>query len=230
MILEGLSKGIGMLFSADPELWGIILLTLRVSGTATALSVALGVPLGAFLALSSFPGRRGLISLINTGMGLPPVVAGLWVSLLLWRYGPLGFLGLMYTPAAMIVAQTSLALPVVAGLTLAGIGGLNPKLSLQIQALGASRWQMYWLLIREARYSVLAAVIAGFGAAVSEVGASMMVGGNILGQTRVMTTATVMEVSKGSFDAALALSLVLLFLVYGATAVLTWVQQGGRAR
>lgn len=230
MILEGLSKAIGMLFSADPELWGIVLLTLRVSGTATALSVALGVPLGAFLALSSFPGRRLLISLINTGMGLPPVVAGLWVSLLLWRYGLLGFLGLMYTSTAMIVAQTALALPVVTGLTLAGVGGLNPKLSLQIQALGASRLQRYWLLIAEARFSVLAAVMAGFGAAVSEVGASMMVGGNILGQTRVLTTATVMEVSKGNFDVALALSLVLLVLAYGATAALTWVQQGGRAR
>lgn len=230
MILDGVFKGIGMLLSADPELWKIIFLTLRVSGTATALSVAVGVPLGVCMALASFPGRRVLISLINTGLGLPPVVAGLWVSLLFWRYGPLGFLGLMYSPAAMIIAQTVLALPVVAGLTLAGVGGLNPRLRLQIEALGASKPQMYWLLVSEARYSVMAAVMAGFGAAVSEVGASMMVGGNILGQTRVLTTATVMEVSKGNFDAALALGLVLLVLAYGATAALTWIQQGGRNR
>lgn len=217
-----------MLRKGDPELLRITWLTLKVSGTATFISLFLGVPVGILLALGHFPGRRFLISLVNTGMGLPPVVVGLWVSLLLARYGPLGFLHLLFTPSAMIIAQTVIAAPVVAGFTLAAIGQLNPKLTLQILALGASRLQLWWLLVREARLGILAAVIAGFGAAVSEVGASMAVGGNVVGQTRVLTTATVMEVSKGEYPTALAISVVLLLLAYGVTAVLTYLQQRGR--
>lgn len=228
LIWQGLQKAAELLVSGDPELWSITYLTLRVSGTATLISILIGVPAGVALALGRFPGRRFLISLVNTGMGLPPVVVGLWVSLLLWRYGPLGFLGLMYSPAAMVVAQAVIATPVVAGFTLAGIGQLNPKLTLQILALGASRWQLCWLLVREARLSILAAVIAGFGAVVSEVGASMMVGGNVRGQTRVLTTATVMEVAKGNFDVAIALSVILMLLAYGVTLALTILQQRGR--
>ncbi len=229
LIGQGLKKAVEMLAAGDPELWRVTWLTLRVSGAATLISMLLGLPVGVALALSRFPGRRLLISLVNTGMGLPPVVVGLWVSLLLWRYGPLGFLGLMYTPTAMVVAQAVIATPVVAGFTVAGIGQLNPKLTLQILALGASRPQLYWLLIREARLSILAAVIAGFGAVVSEVGASMMVGGNVLGQTRVLTTATVMEVSRGHFDLAIAISLILLLLAYTVTLALTLLQQRGRS-
>ncbi|BDG62268.1 ABC transporter permease [Caldinitratiruptor microaerophilus] len=228
LVWQGLVRAFEMLLAGDPELGRITWLTLRVSGTATLVSVVLGVPTGVLLALGRFPGRRLLISLVNTGMGLPPVVVGLWVSLLLWRYGPLGFLNLMYTPAAMVIAQSVIATPVVAAFTVAGVGQLNPRLALQITAMGASRWQLYWLLVREARLSILAAVIAGFGSVVSEVGASMMVGGNVLGQTRVLTTATVMEVSKGNFDVALALSVILLALTYGVTAVLTLVQQRRR--
>lgn len=228
LVWQGLLRAFHMLLAGDPELGRITWLTLRVSGTATLVSVVLGLPTGVLLALGRFPGRRLLISLVNTGMGLPPVVVGLWVSLLLWRYGPLGFLNLMYTPAAMVVAQSVIATPVVAAFTVAGVGQLNPRLALQITAMGASRWQLYWLLVREARLSILAAVIAGFGSVVSEVGASMMVGGNVLGQTRVLTTATVMEVSKGNFDVALALSVILLALTYGVTAVLTLVQQRRR--
>lgn len=224
----GLKEAAILLWSRDPEVLRITLLTLRVSGSATFISMLLGVPVGIALALARFPGRRVLISLVNLGMGLPPVVVGLVVSILLWRYGPLGALGLMYTPTAMVVAQTLIAAPVVAGFTVAGIGQLDPQLQMQIRALGASRAQLYWLLVREARLSILAAVIAGFGAVVSEIGASMMVGGNIVGQTRVMTTAVAMEVSKGNYPLALGISFLLLLLAYVVTALLTWFQQRGR--
>ncbi|MCL6451562.1 MAG: ABC transporter permease [Acetobacteraceae bacterium] len=211
-------------------MWAITWLTLRVSATGTLLSLLLGVPLGTFLGLSSFPGRRLALSLVNVGMGLPPVVAGLWVSLFLWRSGPLGRLELMYTPAAMAIAQAVIAAPIVTGLCAAAVQAVNPRLRLQILSLGASPTQMLWLLLREARLGLLAAVMAGFGAAVSEVGASMMVGGNVLGQTRVLTTATLMEVSRGHFDVAIALSVILMALAFGITAALTAVQQRGERR
>ena len=229
LILEGIKQAVVLLFAGDREVWAVTLLTLKVSGTATLISVGFGVPLGVFLALASFPGRKFVISLINTGMGLPPVVAGLVVTVFLWRNGPLGIIRLLYTPSAMVVAQTFIAAPIVIGLTLAAIGGLNPKLRLQLLALGASRAQLLWALLREARLSLLAAVMAGFGGVISEVGASMMVGGNIRGQTRVLTTATVMEVSKGNFDVAFALSTILLAITYGVTLALTLLQQRRRA-
>jgi tungstate transport system permease protein len=227
-IWQGLLKAIELIITGDSEVMRIILLTLRVSGTATLISVLIGIPTGILLALIRFRGRRLIVSMVNTGMGLPPVVVGLWVSVMLWRYGPLGVLGMMYTPTAMIVAQCVIAMPIVVGFTLAGIQQLNPKLRLQIMAMGASRWQVYWLLIREARLAILAAVIAGFGGAISEVGASMMVGGNVLGETRVATTAIVMEVGKGNFDDAMALSLLLLGLAWGVTYALTLAQQRER--
>ena len=229
MIWQGLVKAFELLLNGDREIIGITLLTLKVSGTATLISVLIGVPLGAFLALSVFPGRKILVSVVNFGMGLPPVVVGLWVSIFLWRYGPLGFLGLMYTPSAIIVAQAVIASPIVTGFSIAAIQQLNPKIRLQIMSLGATWWQTLFLLAREARMGLLAAVMAGFGGVVSEVGASMMVGGNIQGQTRVLTTATVMEVSKGNFDTAIAISLILMVLAYGITLFLTIIQQQRRA-
>ncbi|TYO97229.1 ABC transporter permease [Desulfallas thermosapovorans] len=228
MVWEGLVKAVQMLLSGDPEVLRITWFTLRVSGTATIISLLIGVPLGLFLAFKVFPGRNVAVSLVNMGMGLPPVVVGLWVSLLLWRSGPLGFLDLIYTPSAIIIAQAVIASPIVTGFSMAAIGQLNPKIRLQILALGASRWQLYWLLIKEARLGLLAAVIAGFGGVVSEVGAAMMVGGNILGQTRTLTTATVMEVNKGNFDIGIALSVILLLLAYVVTFTLTLLQQKGR--
>jgi len=210
------------------EIGQIILLTMQVSGTATLLSVIGGVPFGLWLALREFRGKRVLSSLLNFGMGLPPVVVGLFVSLCLWRYGPFGDLGLMYSPTAMIIAQTIIAMPIVAGLSFAAIESLNPKLRLQLVSLGASQWQVSLLLVREARLGLMAAVIAGFGRVISEVGASMMVGGNIKGETRVLTTATVMEVGKGNFDLAIALSLVLLLGAFAVVVLLTWLQHGGR--
>lgn len=217
-----------LLLSGDAEVLRVAILSLQVSLTATALSLALGLPLGTWLALARFPGRHLLLGLVNTGMGMPPVVAGLVITIFLWRSGPLGALGLLYTPTAIVVAQLALATPLVTGLTVAAMQQLNPKLRLQILSLGATRWQLLWLLVREARLPLLAAVMAGFGAVISEVGAAMMVGGNIAGQTRVLTTAIVLETSKGNFDLALALGLLLLALMYAVNLGLTWVQQRER--
>ena len=225
MIYEGLVKAIELMLMLDPQVLEISWLTLKVSGTATFVSVLLGVPLGTYLALADFPGRRVIVSIVNFGMGLPPVVVGLWVSIFLWRSGPFGSLGIIYTPAAMIIAQAIIAAPVVTSFTLATMQQTSYKLRLQILALGANRFQLLWYLLREARLGLLSAIIAGFGAVVSEVGASMMVGGNILGETRVLTTATVIEVNKGNFELAIALSLVLLGLAYGVTLILTLIQQ-----
>jgi tungstate transport system permease protein len=229
LIWDGLCQAFRLLFTGDAELWRIALLTLRVSGLATLLSILVGVPLGVGLAMARFPGLRFLMALVNTGMGMPPVVVGLWVTILFWRSGPLGAFGLMYTPTAMVIAQCVIALPVITAFTAAGVAQLDPKLVLQIRSLGASRWQLLLLIVREARLSVLAAVIAGFGGVVSEVGASMMVGGNILGQTRVLTTSIVMEVSRGNFAVALGLSVMLLFLTFLVVAGLTVLQRRGQA-
>ncbi|MBI4312232.1 MAG: ABC transporter permease [Chloroflexi bacterium] len=228
MLWEGLKQAFRLLATGDRETYRIMLLSLEVSGVATLLSMAAGLPLGVFLGLSRFPGRNALLALVNMGMGLPPVVAGLLVSIVLWRSGPLGSLRLLYTPQAMIIAQFLLAAPLVTALTVAAIQQLNPKLRVQVLALGASRWQMLLLLLREARLPLLAALMAGFGAVISEVGASLMVGGNILGQTRVLTTATVMEVGKGDFALAIALGVILLLLVYSASFIITMLQQRGR--
>jgi tungstate transport system permease protein len=228
LLLIGTKHAFWLLLSGDPEVWRITLLSLQISLLATSVSLLLGIPLGTFLALTPFPGRRFVISVVNTGMSLPPVVVGLFATVFLWRSGPLGFLHLLYTPMAMVLAQVIIAAPIVSGLTLAAIQQLNPKLRLQILALGASRVQLVWLLLREARLPLLAAVMAGFGGVISEIGASMMVGGNLLGHTRVLTTATVMETGKGNFDVAIALSVILLLLIFGVNAVLTYTQQRQR--
>lgn len=225
LIWQGIKEAFRLLLTGDPEVVEIVLSTLLVSGTATIISVIIGVPLGTLIALNSFPGRKFTLSLVNTGMGMPPVVVGLWVSIFLWRSGPFGFLNILYTKTAMIIAQAIIASPVVVGLTAAAIGQTDPKLRLQIRALGANGFQYLWYLLREVRFSLFAAIIAGFGAVVSEIGASMMVGGNIKGMTRVLTTATTLEVSKGNFDLAIALSIILMLLAYGVTFWLTQLQQ-----
>lgn len=225
---QGLVEALRLLLSGDPEVYEVILRTVHVSGTATIIGMLIGLPLGTVLALSSFPGRKLVISLINFGMGLPPVVVGLWVWLTLSRYGPLGILELLYTPTAMIIAQVIIAAPIITGFTIAAIQSLNPKIRLQILALGASKLQLLWLLLRESRLGLLAAVIAGFGGAVSEVGASMMVGGNLKGYTMVLTTTTVLEVNKGNWQIATAFSIILLLLAFGVTVALTLAQQRGR--
>ncbi|PIV25904.1 MAG: tungstate transporter permease [Anaerolineae bacterium CG03_land_8_20_14_0_80_58_20] len=210
------------------DLFPITLLSLQVSTLATLISLLVGLPLGTALALSKFPGRAFIMSLINTGMALPPVVVGLFVAMLLWRSGPLGDLKLIYTPAAIVIAQTIISAPVVTGLTAAALQQLDPRLRLQLYGLGASRIQMIFSLWREARLPLLAALMAGFGSVISEVGASMMVGGNIKGQTRVLTTAIVLETGKGEFETAIALSVFLLTITFLVNWALTAIQQRGR--
>lgn len=230
LIYEGIKKAFWLLVSFDPEVIGITLLSVKVSGSATLISLVIGITVGASVALTRFPGRRIVVSLINTGMALPPVVVGLFVTISLWRNGPLGILGILYTPLAMIIAQAIIATPIVTGITLAAVQQLPAKLRLQILALGATRFQMLWILIKEAKLSLLAAVMAGFGGVISEVGASIMVGGNIKGYSRVLTTATVMETGRGNFDVAIALSIILLLLAYLINLVLTQIQQRERRR
>ena len=214
LIFEGLSDAFWLLFYRDSDVVDIILLTLRVSGFAIILATGIGVPLGAFLGVWQFRGRGLAISIVNTGMGAPPVVVGLVVMILLWRSGVLGGLGILYTPWAMVLAQTVLALPIVVGFTMAAIAQIDPLFRLQLLALGASQTQAMWILILETRLSILAAV--------------MMVGGNIKGETRVLTTATVMESNRGEFGTAIALGSILLALTFAVIALLTYMQQRSR--
>jgi tungstate transport system permease protein len=213
---EGLLQALRLLLDLDPDLFEIIGLSLRVSGLALAISVALGLPLGAWLGWRRFRGRRLAVALLYTGMGLPPVVVGLSVYLLLSRQGPLGGLGWLFTPRAMIIAQVVLALPLVAGFTMTALAAIPPEMALQIRSLGATPLQTHLTLLFEARAGVLAAIVAGFGAIISEVGSVMIVGGNIAHKTRVLTTAIVLETGKGNFDLAIALGIILLILAFGA--------------
>ena len=225
LILEGIKKAFELIVSLDPEVLGITLLSLQVSGLATFISLVIGVSAGTAVALANFRGRKFIISLINTGMGLPPVVVGLFVTIMIWRNGPFGFLEILYTPSAIIIAQSIIATPIIMGISLAAIQQLPENLRLQILSLGATRLQMVWVLIKEARLPLLAAVMAGFGGVISEVGASIMVGGNIKGYSRVLTTATVMETGKGNFDVAIALGIILLLLAFMVNLILTQIQQ-----
>jgi tungstate transport system permease protein len=225
LVVAGLRHALALLVSGDAEVWSILLLSLQVSGTATLLALALGIPSGAALALARFPGRTLLVSAVNTGMGLPPVVVGLFVTLLLWRSGPFGDWEALYTPAAIVLAQAVIATPIVTGITVAAVQNVPAPFRLQLLGLGASRLQMVWVVLREARLPMLAAVMAGFGGIISEIGASMMVGGNIKGQTRTLTTAMVLETGKGNFDVAIALSILLLTLVFLVNWLLTVLQQ-----
>ena len=225
LIWDGLREAARLLAQGDAEVIEITLRTLAISASATALALALGVPFGALLALRRFPGRGLIVAAVNTGLGMPPVVVGLLIVLLLWRSGPFGSLNLIYTPYAMVAAQFLLALPLVIGFSLTAIQALPSKLLDQMRALGANRAQMLWLMMRETRLGILAAVMAGFGAAISEVGASMQVGGNLDGDTRVLTTATVLETSRGNFEVAIALGLILVVMAYLVNLALTGVQQ-----
>lgn len=230
LIWEGILKALALLGSLDREVLAITWLSLKVSGSATLVSLVFGISAGTMLALAEFPGKRLLVTLVNTGMGLPPVVVGLFVTIALWRNGPFSFLDILYSPSAMVLAQAVIATPIVTGITVASIQNLPANLKLQILALGATRRQMVMILIREARLPLLAGVMAGFGGVISEVGASIMVGGNIKGYTRVLTTATVMETGRGNFDVAIALSIILLTLCFAVNYILTRIQQRERPR
>ncbi|MFQ5473186.1 MAG: ABC transporter permease [Dehalococcoidia bacterium] len=225
LIWDGLTEAIRLIFTGDGYVFQVTATSLTVSLAATGIAVVIGFSVALLLAFRSHPGRTLTISVFNAGLALPPVTVGLVVAIMLWRTGPLGELRLLYTPTAIIVAQAVIAVPVVTALSIAALQSLHPRLRLQILALGASRWQSALLLFREARLGLLAAVMAGFGAAISEVGATIMVGGNIRGSTRTLTSATVLEVQQGDFETAMAFSLILLALIFAVVLAFTFVQQ-----
>jgi tungstate transport system permease protein len=226
---EGFLKAFSLIFNLDQELLGIILLSLKVSGTALIVSSMIGVPAGAVIGLKKFPGKGFIITLLNTFMGLPPVVVGLFVYLLLSRSGPLGFMGLLYTPSAMVAAQTILALPIVASLCHSAIVTVDPIIGQTAITLGATPYQKAVAIIKEARYGILSSVIAGFGRVMAEVGAILIVGGNIAGYTRVMTTTIALETDKGNFELALALGVILLIISLLINIALHLIQTKGMA-
>jgi tungstate transport system permease protein len=226
-LTQGFLQAVKLIFHLNPELIGIILLSLKVSGLALVIATLLGLPVGAFLGLRRFPGRGIVVSTINTFMGLPPVVVGLFVYLLLSRRGPLGILGLLYTPTAMIAAQTILAAPIVIALCRSAIVSVDPIISKAARTLGATHGQVTVTIIREARYGILSAIIAAFGRVMAEVGSILIVGGNIAGYTRVMTTTIALETDKGNFELALALGIILLLISFLINGALHFVQKKG---
>ncbi len=213
-LLQGLVQAFGLILSLDPALYEVIWLSLYVSGIALAYSTLIGIPLGSLLGMKRFWGRRLIMALLYTGMGFPPVVIGLFIYLMLSRSGPMGVLGWLFTPRAIIVAQTIISFPLVAGFTMAAVMGVDPNLRQQLVSLGATGWQATLAILTEARIGVIVAVIAGFGSVISEVGAVILVGGNIEGKTRTLTTAIVLETRKGNFDLAMALGIILLFISF----------------
>jgi tungstate transport system permease protein len=213
----------------NPDLVDIVSLSLRVSGVALLFSTLVGIPIGSLLGLSRFRGRRLVVALLYTGMGFPPVVVGLFTYLMLSHSGPLGQLGweavpALFTPGAMIAAQTIISFPLVAGFAMAAVMGVDPQLRQQVRSLGATAWQATLTILAEARLGVVVSIIAGFGSIISEVGAVMLVGGNIEHRTRVLTTAIVLETRKGNFDLAMALGLILLSLSFLANAAMLLLQ------
>jgi tungstate transport system permease protein len=226
-----LKEALRLVISLDATVVEIALRSLSVTIAALAISTLLGIPLGAWLALTRFPGKRVLTAFIYTGMGLPPVVVGLAVFLFLSRSGPLGELGWLFTTRAMVIAQVIIATPLIIGVTMSSVAGVDPALRPQMRALGATHWQATRAQLFEARFGVIVGIVAGFGSIISEVGAVMLVGGNIAGRTRVLTTAIVLETRQGKFDLALALGIILLLISFLANAVLVALQArtGGQA-
>lgn len=228
-IIEGFAAAFRLIIGLNPELLRIILLSLQVSGSALVAATLLGLPVGACLALRRVPLRGLMISLLNTGMGLPPVAVGLFLYLLLSRSGPLGFIGLLYTPAAMVIAQAILAFPIVAALSQAAIAGVDPIIRQAAVTLGATPFQESLAVVREARYAIVAGILAGLGRVMAEVGAIIIVGGNIAGYTRVMTTTIALETDKGNFELAIALGIILLAISFSITVALRFFQRLGQS-
>lgn len=223
-MIEALREALRLIFSLDPGVVEIALRSLQVTVSALAISIVIGIPLGAWLALGHFSGKKLVTALVYTGMGLPPVVVGLGVFLVFSRSGPLGDWGWLFTSAAMVVAQVIIATPLVMGVTMSSVAGINPDLRPQLRALGATPWQATWAQLIEARNGIIVGIVAGFGSIISEVGAVMLVGGNIAGRTRVLTTAIVLETRQGNFDIALALGIILLLLSFAANSALIVLQ------
>lgn len=228
-LIGGLTKAFSLILHLNPELFGIIFLSLKVSGLALVIATLFGLPTGAILGLSRFRGQSVSVSVMNTLMGLPPVVVGLFVYLLLSRRGPLGFMGLLYSPPAMILAQTILSFPIVASLCHSAIVNVDPIIRQAATTLGATPGQVTMTIIREARYGIMSAVIAAFGRVMAEVGAILIVGGNIAGYTRVMTTTIALETDKGNFELALALGIILLSISFVINVLLHVIQRKGTA-
>ena len=228
-IVDGLGEAIRRLVGLDPAVREAASASLAVSGTATVLALVSGIPLGALLGMARFRGRTFALSLVNTGMGLPPVVVGLLIALLVYRTGPLGDLGLYCTRPAMIAAQYLLAVPEVIGLTAIAMQTVDPMLRVQLLALGANSWQTLLILIRETRLLLISAAMAAFGAVISEMGASLMTGCNLKGDTRILTTLIVLDTSAGDFAGAIALAFVLLAVVFVVNGITTWAQQRSRS-
>jgi tungstate transport system permease protein len=226
--LDGLREAIRLIVSLDPVVVEIAARSLAVTAGALAISVVIGAPLGAWFALTTFPGKRIITTLIYTGMGLPPVVVGLVVYLFLSRSGALGDLGWLFSIKAMVIAQTIIATPIIIGVTMSSVAAIPSALGLQLQSLGATRLQAMVTILREARMGVIVGLAAGFGSIISEVGAVMLVGGNIDGHTRVLTTAIVLETRQGNFDLALAFGIILLTLSFLSNFLLVLLQQPGR--
>ncbi|MFZ5448960.1 MAG: ABC transporter permease [Thermodesulfobacteriota bacterium] len=229
-IIYGFIGAFKLIITINTELFNIILLSLKVSGSALALATLLGLPMGAVLAWRPVPLRGLIMSLLNTGMGLPPVVAGLFLYLILSRSGPLGVLGLLYTPLAMVIVQAILAFPIVASLSHAAIVKVDPVIRQAAITMGATPLQEVFTIIREARYGIMAGVMAGLGRVMAEVGAVIIVGGNIAGYTRVMTTTIALETDKGEFELAIALGIILLIVSLGINVGLRFFQRLGRVR
>jgi tungstate transport system permease protein len=226
-IIEGFTRAFSLILNLDKELLGIIFLSIKVSGTALVVATLLGLPFGALLGFKTFPMRGLFINVINTFMGLPPVVVGLFVYLLLSRSGPLGFMALLYTPTAMIIAQSILAFPIVSSLSHSAIVSVDPIIKQASLTLGATPFQVSLTIIREARYGIMSGIIAAFGRVMAEVGAILIVGGNIAGFTRVMTTTIALETDKGNFEIALALGIILLTISLMINSALRLIQQKG---
>jgi tungstate transport system permease protein len=230
IIIEGFVRALQLLFSGGQDILGITLLSLRVSLTATLLGAAFGIPLGFLVARKDFHGKSIFTAIINTLMGLPPVVVGLVVYLSLSSSGPLGFLRLLYTPEAMIIAQMILTFPIVCGITISAILSLNPKLKDTLASLSAPRLWEARVLLNESKLGLITALIAAFGAAISEVGAIMMVGGNLLGYTRALTTAIMLYTNMGEFATAIALGIILLLIAFSVNLFLTYLQMRSRVK
>lgn len=229
-IIDSFSKAFFLILNLDRELLGIIFLSIKVSGTALVIATLTGLPIGALLGFRKFPLKGLIISILNTFMGLPPVVVGLFVYLLLSRSGSLGFMGLLYSPTAMIIAQTILAFPIVTSLSHSAIVNVDPVIRQAAMTLGATPFQVSVAIVKEARYGITSGIIAGFGRVMAEVGAILIVGGNIAGYTRVMTTTIALETDKGNFELALALGIILLTISLIINAILHLVQKKGMVR
>jgi tungstate transport system permease protein len=224
-ILNAIAKAFGLIITLDPELLGIVFLSIKVSGLAVILSTITGLFIALSLSIKEFPGKPFIVTANNTLMGLPPVVAGLFLYLMLSRSGPLGFMKLLYTPSAMVIAQAILATPIIAGLSYAAVASADASVKFTAITLGATPFQAALKTMKQVRYSILASVLAGFGRVIAEVGAVLIVGGNISGYTRVMTTTIALEADKGDFELAVALGIVLMLIAFTLNGSLIYFQR-----